>query len=77
MKYFDGKEICIGDKLIIEKDCDGTVVCVFDTEKFSNKFPKEEWGYLREGFLVSSPQMGLVHYPKITEEIKLIERIKK
>lgn len=41
---------------------EGIVVCSLDTNKYSAEYPKSEWGYLRKGALIDSPQAGLIHY---------------
>ncbi len=74
MNYQNGKKICIGDTVKIGSDLEGTVVCVIDSGEYSEDFPKSEWDYLKVGFLVYSPETGLVHYSKMSPEIKLMNR---
>lgn len=75
MKYWDGQEVYIGDKVIADKS-DGIVVCVIDTKQFSDDYP-EGWGYLETGILIETKAMGLVHYPQVDEDVILVERAKK
>jgi hypothetical protein len=41
MKYHDGREVYVGDKVIAD-DSDGVVVSVLDTKQFSQDYP-EGW----------------------------------
>lgn len=74
MKYSDGQEIFIGDRVIADKS-EGIVVCVIDTDQFSDDYPKG-WSYLETGVLIETKAMGLVHYPKADEDIILVKRSK-
>jgi len=62
MKYPDGLSICLGDKVRIGKDSDGTVVCAIETNEYSDAYPKAEWGYLNRGVLISFPLYGLIYW---------------
>jgi hypothetical protein len=72
MKYFDGKEVHIGDKVIADGS-EGIVVCVIDTKQFSKEWP-EGWAYLQRGMLVNTKKWGLIHYPEVDEDVVLAER---
>ena len=72
MKNLNGVEVCIGDKVIADKS-DGVVVCVIDTNQFSEKYT-EFWSYLKKGMLIETTEMGLVHYPEIDRDVVLIAR---
>lgn len=74
MNYLNGQRVQVGDRIRIGNDCESVVVCVFDSGEFSHSFPQKEWDYLKEGFLVISPGMGVVHYPKMNPEVKFIGR---
>ena len=74
MKYPDGNEVRIGDKVIAD-DSEGIVVCVIDTKQFSDNYP-EGWSYLGRGVLIETKKWGLIHYPEIDEDVVLVERTK-
>jgi hypothetical protein len=78
MRYPDGQSICLGDKVSIGEDSEGTVVCSIDTNEYSDEYPKAEWGYLNRGVLIRFPLRGLIHYEEEPDsDIILIERAKK
>lgn len=74
MKYPDGNEIKVGDRVKVWEGCYGIVVCSKDTEEYTPSYPKEEWGYLKVGALIASDEAGLIHYTESEEELELIER---
>lgn len=41
----------------------GVVVAYLDRDEFNMEYPREHWGHLRQGVLVSTEEAGLVHYP--------------
>ena len=74
MKYIDGGEVCIGDK-VIAADSEGVVVCVIDTGQFSEEYPAG-WDYLNKGMLIETVKWGLMHYPDVSDDVILVERAK-
>lgn len=74
MKYPDGQEVHLGDRVHLWAGAEGTVVCSLDTREFSEGYPEAEWGYLRKGVLIDSPQAGLIHYLEPEDSFKLIRR---
>ena len=74
MKYPDGKEVVIGDKVKLWEGCVGTVVASIDNGEYSNNYPKEEWEYLKAGVLIDSDKAGLIHYLEPEKSLVLIER---
>jgi hypothetical protein len=74
MKYLDGQDVRLGDRVRADGDPTGLIVCCFDTGEYSPEFPKADWEYLRQGCLVSSSKYGLVHWLEADEDLKLIER---
>ena len=73
MKYWDGQEVLVGDRVIADKS-HGFVVYVIDTKQSSVNHPEGAWDYLEKGMMVETIAMGLVHYPEPDEDIILIER---
>ena len=74
MKYFDGNEVRIGDKVIAD-DSEGVVVCIIDAKQFSEGY-QDAWTYLEKGVLIETKKWGLIHYPEIDEDVMLVERAK-
>jgi len=74
MRYPDGREARLGDKVRYSDGSTGIVVCSIDTDEYSDSHSKEQWGYLEKGILVDTTSMGLVHYEKPDNDMVLIER---
>jgi hypothetical protein len=72
MKYLDGNEVQLGDKVVAD-DSEGVVVSVIDTKQYSEKYP-EGWTDLKDGAFVETTKWGLIHYPIFDEDVILIER---
>ena len=54
MKYSDGKNIKLGDKVLIDGKYHGVVVANMDDSEFSEEQPKEKWEYLRSGVMIDT-----------------------
>lgn len=76
MKYSDGTEARLGDKVQYSDGSIGVVVCSMDTDEYSATYPKDQWGYLKKGIMIASERMGLVHYEEPDEDMVLIKRAK-
>jgi hypothetical protein len=74
MKYPDGQEVKLGDKVRLCNDEVGIVVASMDTDEYTEENPKEQWGYLKKGVMIDSPKYGLFHYPESDEDLELISR---
>jgi hypothetical protein len=74
LKYPDGKEVKIGDKVKLWEGCHGVVVASIDAGEFSSDYPEEEWEYLKAGVLINSDKAGLIHYLEPEKSLELIER---
>lgn len=74
MKYYDGQEVKLGDKVKLGQDDGGVVVCSIDTAEYSIDYPKEQWGYLKKGVMISFPTYGLIHYEEPEADLQLISR---
>ena len=61
MKYPDGSDICVGDRVQLANGEMGVVVFSNDRNEYSSKFPKEQWEYLKEGVMVKTDSGALVH----------------
>jgi len=75
MKYPDGQEVRLGDRVKMCPNDIGIVVASMDTVEYSAEEPKEQWGYLKEGVMIKFPTTGLVHYTeKYNETLELVSR---
>jgi hypothetical protein len=55
MKYPDGTEAHIGDRVELWEGNVGVVVFSIDTNEFSEAYPKAQWGeFLGSGFMILS-----------------------
>ena len=64
MKYPDGQEVKLGDRVKLGRDEVGVVVASMDSDEYSSEHPKSQWGYLQRGVMIQFPQLGLVRYEK-------------
>jgi hypothetical protein len=75
MKYPDGQEARLGDRIQFSNGDLGIVVFSIDTKEYSGEFLEEDWGYLEKGVMVKTDAGALIHYKDSnTEEIFLVER---
>ena len=77
MRYSDGKDARLGDRVRLPGGDTGTIVFSIDTDEYGEEFPKNEWAYLKKGVMVKTNTGALIHYegPNV-EEICLVERAK-
>jgi hypothetical protein len=76
MNDIDGKVIKLSDEIRLSGSDEGIVVADLDGGEFLAKYPEGEWGYLQEGVMVLSDQIGLVHLTKKNVVLENI-RVKK
>ena len=69
MKSISGKLIKVGDVVQADDGVIGKVVASIDTGEYSTTFVKSDWEYLKEGIVVESEELGLVHYKSSNFEI--------
>ena len=74
MRYPDGQEVRLGDKVQLWAGTQGMVVCSLDTQEYSPAYPATEWSYLRSGVLVLCDTAGLIHYIEPESSFRLIAR---
>jgi hypothetical protein len=74
MKYFDGQEVRLEDRVKLGEDHNGTVVCIIDTDEYTTEHPKSAWSYLKKGLMVEFPKYGLIHYDEPEEDLQLLGR---
>ena len=75
MKYSDGQEVRLGDKVQLWNGCYGFVVCSIDTDEYTSTFPKKDWVYLKSGVMIRTDNAGLIHYIEADEDLQLIQRV--
>lgn len=76
MKYLDGRDVKIGDRVRLGRDELGMVVCSMDSGEYTSRHPEEQWGYLKRGVMIEFPTYGLIHFIEPDEDLELIERAK-
>ena len=62
MRYQDGRPIKVGDCVGMPDGLSGKVLVVIDFRKSTNVPINPEWGNLKAGILVKTPDAGVVHY---------------
>jgi hypothetical protein len=62
MKYADGSEARLGDRVRIRNGETGVIVVSVDTGEFSAEYPKGEWEHLKTGVLVRTDKGALVRF---------------
>ena len=73
MKYPNGQEVRVGDRVKLWDNQRGTVVCSIETGEFSKDYPKTEWGHLKSGILVKTDTGEIFHYTEPDEDFELIQ----
>ncbi len=75
MKYMDGKQVKVGDKVLIGGLYRGLVVADMDSNEYYADHPREQWGYLQSGVIIDTDFGGLVHYEQSSPESEQIELV--
>ena len=74
MKYSDGQDVKVGDRVKLGKDDKGLVVASMDTDEYSVEHPRAQWAYLKKGVMIEFPVHGLIHYEQPEPDLQLVER---
>jgi hypothetical protein len=75
MRYPDGGEVRLGDKVKLDSGAEGCVVCSIDTGEYSDGYPEARWGYLEKGVMIDFPGThGLIYFTEPDEDLALIAR---
>jgi hypothetical protein len=74
MKYPDGAEARMGDRVELWEGNIGIVVCSIDTNEYSAAYPRDAWERLGPGVLVLSEAAGLIHYKEPETKMRLLSR---
>jgi hypothetical protein len=74
VKYADGQDVRLGDRVRLGDDDGGRVVCLIETAEYSDECPEAQWRYLKKGVMIKFPRFGLIHYVELEDDLQLIER---
>jgi hypothetical protein len=74
MKYNDGSEAQLGDRVRVGGDSSGVIVCSIDTDEYTADFSRELWSYLGAGVIIQFANYGLVHYERADEDLEFLGR---
>jgi hypothetical protein len=74
MKYTNELDILLGDHVRLDSDMVGVVVAVISEGIYSDEYTSEDWSYLKEGVLVLSDRIGVIHYLDASNDLDFIER---
>lgn len=74
MKYWDGEDVRLGDRVALGDDRSGIVVASMDTGEYDDAHPEAQWSYLKKGVMIEFPRYGLIHFEEPDEDLILIER---
>ncbi len=74
MKYSNGIEVLVGDKVRLSGDEIGQVVGLLEDNQFDTSVNANEWLYLAKGALIRSSKYGLFHYSEMNDDIVFISR---
>lgn len=76
MRYPDGQDVRLGDRVRLGQDDGGIVVASIDTNEYSDEHPKVQWSYLKKGVMIEFRQYGLIHYEEADPDLRLVSRSK-
>jgi len=62
MRYANGEDVRLWDRVQVWEDCFGIVVCAVDADEYGHGFPREHWSYLERGVMVATDRVGLIHF---------------
>jgi hypothetical protein len=77
MKYPDGQDVRLGDRVKLGDDDGGLVVASIDTDEYSDGHSREQWAYLKKGVMIEFPKHGLIHYERPESDLELVGRAPK
>jgi hypothetical protein len=74
MRYPDGQEVRLGDRVELGQDEGGIVVASIDTSEYGREHPEAQWSYLKKGVMIEFPRYGLIHYEEPDPDLRLVAR---
>lgn len=73
MKYSNGLDAKLGDKVKLQNGEFGEVVISFDTHEYSEGFSEKDWRSLRKGIMIRAENNALVRFDDSdSEEVAFI-----
>jgi hypothetical protein len=75
MRYIDGQEVRLRDRVCLGDDPHGIVVALIDLSLYDEGFSEDSWSYLERGALVNFPLFGLIHDEEMEPDLTLVERV--
>jgi hypothetical protein len=70
----NGVPLKIGDNVRLWRGNCGYVVCDFDSDQFTDKYPRSDWDHVKMGILVEMNSGELFHYNETDEDIERVEK---
>ena len=74
LKYADGQEVRLRDRVSLGQDRRGVVVCSIESGEYTPQHPEAQWGYLKRGVMIEFALYGLVHYEDPEPDLQLVAR---
>jgi len=74
MKYSDGKQAALGDRVRLWDSMFGTIVCSIDDNQYSVAFSREHWAYKGRGVVVQADNGQTFYYDEADEDFELMAR---
>ena len=62
MKYSDGQEVMLGDRVKLNDDPNGIVIALLDSKEFLTGDAVEGYGHMWRGAILVFPTHGSLHY---------------
>ena len=75
MKYSNGEEIKLGDRVKLGDDNNGLIIGLLGDKIGLDDDFIGQWGHLEKGFIAKFPQYGLIHYEKAEADLELVSRM--
>jgi hypothetical protein len=72
-RYATGDAVQLGDRVGVS-GVEGSVMFVVERDEWSAEFPKNDWCYLKRGFMVKEDDGTLIHYEEADESVALLGR---
>jgi hypothetical protein len=74
MKYSDGRQASLGDRVKLWETVFGTIVCSIDDDTYSEDFSREHWAAKGNGVVIKADDGRIFHYGEPDEDFELLER---
>jgi hypothetical protein len=75
VRYSDGTEARLGDRVRISNGETGKIVFSLDTDEFTAEYPKRDWAHLKSGVMVLTTGGALVRFQDPLDS-HVLEKIK-